>query len=158
MTTIRKATCEDSRQVSKLLQQRYRFTNADEARSVFDTECAWQHFRIAEREGEPVGLISWRPQGTIEHGVVELTRIAVSSQITNRLYVKEMLFDQMVAEADYYYKQHGSRLRKVFSMIHADNEEVKEFFTNKGMEQEAILRNHFRRGTDELVYSLFFGV
>lgn len=158
MTTIRKATCEDSQLVSKLLHQRYRFNSPDEARTVFDAECVWQHFRIAERDGEPVGLISWHPQGTIEHGVVELTRIAVSPTISNRMYVKEMLFDQMVAEADYYYKQHGSRLRKVFSMIHADNEEVKEFFTNKGMQQEAILRNHFRRGTDELVFSLFFGV
>jgi hypothetical protein len=88
--------------------------------------------------------------------VAELTRITVSSDAADSVYIKEMLFDVMIAEADFFYKQHGSKLRKVFSMIHADNRQIKEFFIDKGMQQEAILRNHFHRGTDELIFSMFF--
>ncbi|MBI5037802.1 MAG: GNAT family N-acetyltransferase [Candidatus Kerfeldbacteria bacterium] len=155
MISIRKANCDDGQTVSQLLHSRYSFSTEDEAAAVFTHECEYQHYRIAEVDGKPVGLISWRPQGTERHGVVELTRIAVAPDVEDRAFVKELLFDQMIAEADYYYKQHGKHLRKVFSMIHADNKDVKEFFQNKGMHQEAILRNHFHRGTDELVYSIF---
>jgi hypothetical protein len=41
-------------------------------------------------------------------------------------------------------------------MFHADNEHLKRFFVNKGMQQEAVLRSHFHLGKDELVYSMFF--
>jgi N-acetylglutamate synthase-like GNAT family acetyltransferase len=156
MISIRPATCADGPLVSNMLHQRYSFSSPAEAEHVYDQECTYQHYRIAEDGGRLVGLISWRPQGTLRHGVVELTRIVVSPDAPDRSFVKEMLFDQVIAESDYYYKRHGLKLRKIFSMIHADNLEIKEFFLNKGMQQEAILRNHFRRGTDELVFSLFF--
>ncbi len=119
-------------------------------------ECSNQHYRVAYEGDEVVGLISWKTQGTLDHGVVELTRITVSKKVEDHVYVKEMLFDVMIAEADYFYKQHGSKLRKVYSMIHSDNIQVKDFFENKGMTQEAILRHHFHANQDELVFSLFF--
>ena len=156
MIRVRKATCEDGQAVSELLKSKYSFVSNDEAVSVFEYECLYQHYRIAQDDGKIVGLISWRTQGTEKHGVAELTRITVLPDVLNKDDVKEMLFDVMIAEADYYYKKNDSKLRKVFSMIHSDNRQVKDFFENKGMEQEAVLKNHFRAGQDELVFSLFF--
>lgn len=157
MLNIKRASCADGPVVSQLLKEKYSFKDLPEANQAFSLECSNQHFRLAEENGQVVGLISWRTQGTIKHGVIELTRIAVSASMPNTAEVKEMLFDVMVAEADFYYKEQGGRLRKIFSLIHADNKAIKEFFLNKGMQQEAVLRNHYHLGTDELVFSLFFG-
>ncbi|MFA6098185.1 MAG: hypothetical protein WCV50_01910 [Patescibacteria group bacterium] len=156
MINFRKATCEDSPAVSRLLRSKYSFTTSDEAAATYNSECLAQHYRLAEREGKIIGLVSWRPQGIAKHGVAELTRIAVDSDEPDIKTVKEMLFDVTVAEADYYYKQHDSKLRKVFSMIHADNVQIRNFFVDKGMRQEAVLKDHFYSGKDELVFSLFF--
>ncbi|MFH0805121.1 MAG: hypothetical protein V1916_02910, partial [Patescibacteria group bacterium] len=126
-----------------------------EAAETFTAECSYQHYRIAELDGQPVGLISWRTQGGLHYGVAELTRLAVVSGILDPRAIKESLFDVMIAEADHFYRQHGSKLRKVFSMIHADSKHIRDFFQDKGMHQEAVLRSHFHAGTDELVYSMF---
>lgn len=155
MVTIRRATCQDSQLVSSLLTKKFSFPSSSVAERTFKCECAYQHYRIAEENGQVVGLVSWKTEGLLSHGVVELCRLAIDTTSTDPEYVKEMLFDQVVAESDYYYKQRGFRIRKIFSMIHADNREIKEFFLNKGMQQEAILRNHFHNGTDELIFSLF---
>jgi len=155
MIKIRKANCEDGPNVSQLLKSKYNFKSIDEAREIFKSECLNQHYRIAYNKDEIIGLISWRTQGTINHGVVELTRITVSENVIDSLPVKELLFDVMIAEADYFYKQHGSKLRKVFSLIHSDNKHVKTFFEDKGMKQEAVLKHHYHNGRDELVFSMF---
>ncbi|XOU93921.1 MAG: hypothetical protein ACNFW9_03670 [Candidatus Kerfeldbacteria bacterium] len=156
MIKIRKANCKDGQAVSELLKSKYSYITKEEAVSVFEYECMYQHYRIAHNGDKVVGIISWRTQGTEKHGVAELTKITVLQDISESEEVKEMLFDVMVAEADYFYKKHNSKLRKVFSMIHTDNIQIKNFFENKGMHQEAILKNHFHAGKDELVFSLFF--
>ncbi|MFA5135098.1 MAG: hypothetical protein WC505_04945 [Patescibacteria group bacterium] len=156
MATIRRASRQDSQQVSDLLAKKFSFPSLAIAEKTFRNECAYQHYRIAEEHGRVVGLVSWKTEGLLSHGVAELCRLALDAAPADTEYVKEMLFDQVIAEADYFYKQRGFRLRKIFSMIHADNREIKEFFLNKGMQQEAILRNHYHNGTDELIFSLFF--
>ncbi|MDP2683599.1 MAG: hypothetical protein Q8P20_00955 [bacterium] len=156
MIKIKKANCEDGPKISQLLKSKYHFKTIDEAQEVYNTEIVSQHYRMAYDNDDVVGLISWRIQGTIQHGVAELTRITVSEKIKDPILVEEMLFDVMIAEADYYYKQHGLKLRKVYSLIHADNRQVRDFFENKGMTQEAILKHHFHTGQDEVVFSLFF--
>lgn len=155
MINIRKASCVDSRIISQLLHKKYSFQSPEEAEGIFLTECQNNHFRIVEDGEKVIGLISWRIQGILNHGVIELARIAVDPDILDPTYVKEMLFDVMVAEADYYYKKYGFKLRKIYSLIHEDNRVVKDFFIDKGMEQEAVLRDHYRRGQDELVFSMF---
>jgi N-acetylglutamate synthase-like GNAT family acetyltransferase len=156
MISIRKATLKDNQVISKLLVTKYSFTTLQEAGRSFRTEFQQHnHFRIAEDGGIIVGLLSWRAEGTAKHGVAELTRLAVLSDYAAPLAVKEALFDVMIAEADNYYRLHGSRLRKVFSMIHADSKHLRQFFLDKGMRQEAVLRSHFHQGIDELVFSMF---
>jgi len=156
MIRVRKASLKDSRAVSRLLKQKYNFNSLAEARAAFVAEF-WHgnHFRIADINGKVVSLASWCPESRLKYGVVELTRLAVDNTLSSPHEVKEALFDVIMAEADYYYKEHGYHLRKVFSLIHADNKQVKEFFVDKGMRQEAILKNHFYPGRDELVFSLF---
>ncbi|MFA6553087.1 MAG: hypothetical protein WCT27_01540 [Patescibacteria group bacterium] len=156
MITVHKAMLKDSRMVAKLMKQKYSFRKLGEAEETFRKEMGQHHhFRIAWLDAEAVGLISWRTQGGVHHGVAELVRLAVSSSVPEPREVKEALFDIMVAEADSFYREHGIRLRKVFSMIHADNRHIREFFQDKGMRQEAVLKNHFYPGMDELVFSLF---
>lgn len=156
MITVRKAILQDSRSVSEFLKEKYSFATLSEARKVFCTEFKrHQHFRLAIDDGRIVGLISWRPQGTVRHGVAELTRLAVVTDCPDPVKIKESLYDVMIAEADLYYRRHDSRLRKVFSMIHADARHIKQFFLDKGMQQEALLKSHFHPGKDELVFSLF---
>jgi N-acetylglutamate synthase-like GNAT family acetyltransferase len=156
MISVRKATLRDSRMISELLVKKYKFETLAEASRAFCLEYRQRHhFRIAESDGRTLGILSWRPQGTLQHGVVELVRLAVVSDYPDPRQVKEELFDVMIAEADFIYRQHGVRLRKIFSMIHADAKHIKKFYLDKGMQQEAVLHNHFYNGRDELVFSLF---
>ena len=156
MVTVHRPTSSDVAAVARLLQTKYHFETFDAALDAFEGEARHQHMRVAEDEhSNIVGIIAWRPQGAAQHGVAEVTRLAVLQDFPEPIAVKELLFDAAIAEADWYFQQRQSRLRKVFSLIHADNQHLKNFFASKGMEQEAVLRNHFRMGTDELLYSMF---
>lgn len=156
MITARKATSRDATRMAKLLMKKYSFADEKRALDAFREERKYQFYRIAKQNNRIAGCISWRPHGRSDHGVAELTRIVVDPKINNIDMVKEMLFDQCVAEAEYYYQEHGSHLRKFFSLIHIDDHEIKEFFLRKGMHPEATLHSHFHTGKDELVLSLFF--
>lgn len=155
MVFIKRATCQDGQIIAELLKSKYSFVSTDEAEKTYQNECPDHHYRIALDNGRVIGLICWRTQGQARHGVAELTRLAILDSIPNYHEVKEQLFDVMIAEADYYYKKRNFKLRKVFSLIHAENKDIKNFFIDKGMHQEAVLRDHFHRGKDELIYSLF---
>lgn len=156
MITVCKATSKDSRTVARLMKQKYSFATLTEANEAFRKEMRQHHhFRVARLDNQAVGLISWRTQGNVQHGVAELVRLAVLSSVPEPREVKEALFDVMLAEAESYYLKNGAHLRKVYSMIHADSRHIREFFQDKGMRQEAVLKNHFHPGIDELVFSLF---
>ncbi len=155
MLTVRKATAEDAQRVAELLKAKYSFATVEEARDAFAYELRYHHFRVAVDDARIIGLISWRPQGMLKHGVAEVTRLAVLRDLPSPTQVKELLFDAAIAEAELHYRDHGARLRKLFSMIHADNKHLQAFFEAKGMHQEAILKDHFYLGQDELVFSMF---
>jgi N-acetylglutamate synthase-like GNAT family acetyltransferase len=157
MLTVRKATVDDADRIADVLKAKYSFTSTAEAKAAFAYERTHHHFRVADEDGRFLGLISWQPQGTVKHGVMEVTRFAVLKDAPNPTVVKEELFDASIAEAELFYESHGTRLRKVFSMIHAENKHLQAFFANKGMRQEAVLKDHFHFGQDELVFSMFLG-
>ncbi|MEK7631661.1 MAG: hypothetical protein AAB445_02190 [Patescibacteria group bacterium] len=156
MLTVRKAIAEDADHIAEILKAKYSFPNIQEAKAIFAYEREYHHFRVALDAGRMVGLISWRQQGTLAHGVAEVTRFAVLKDALDPIQVKELLFDAALAEAENHYERHGSRLRKIFSLIHADNRRLQTFYANKGLHQEAVLKDHFRLGQDELVFSRFF--
>lgn len=155
MLTVRKAIVEDADRVADLLKAKYSFTTLEESKAAFAYERTYHHFRVAETDGRFLGLISWQPQGTVKHGVMEVTRFAVLKDVPNPTAIKEQLFDAAIAEAEFFYDTQGVKLRKVFSMIHADSKHLQDFFANKGMHQEAVLKDHYHFGKDELVFSMF---
>jgi hypothetical protein len=156
MLTTRRPTLADHEAIARLLLIKYHFSSIEAARDAVDGEARHQHIRIAEEaDGDILGIIAWRPQGAAYHGVIEVSRLAVLAEQTNPIEIKEILFDAAIAEADLYFRDRDSKLRKVFSLIHADNRHLKTFFAYKGMQQEAVLRSHYRMGVDELVYSMF---
>mgnify|MGYP001562628322 CR=1 len=156
MLTVRKATAEDTERIAEVLMAKYSFPNVAEAGGIFAYERAYHHFRVAMDDERMVGIISWRQQGTLAHGVAEVTRFAVLKDAIDPIQVKELLFDTAIVEAEIHYENHGSKLRKVFSLIHSDNKRLQTFYANKGLHQEAVLKDHFRLGQDELVFSRFF--
>lgn len=155
MRTVRKATAEDADRVADLLKAKYSFATLGEAKAAFAYEKEYHHFRVAEEDGHLLGLISWQAQGTVKHGVMEVARFAVLKDAQNPTAIKEELFDAAIAEAEFFYETQGTKLRKVFSMIHADSKHLQAFFANKGMHQEAVLKDHYHYGKDELVFSMF---
>lgn len=155
MLTVRKATAEDADRIAEVLKAKYSFPNIAEAKAAFAYERMYHHFRVAMNDERIEGIISWRPQGTLAHGVAEVTRFAVMRSALDPVQVKELLFDAAIAEAELHYQQHGKRLRKIFSLIHSDNKRLQAFYANKGLHQEAILKDHYRIGQDELVFSMF---
>ncbi len=155
MLTVRKATAEDADRVANLLKAKYSFATTTEAKAAFAYERTYHHFRVAEDGDRILGLISWQPQGTLKHGVAEVTRFAVLRDTPNPTAIKEQLFDATIAEAEFFYESQGAKLRKIFSMIHADSKHLQAFFANKGMHQEAVLKDHYHFGKDELVFSMF---
>ena len=156
MIAIHHVSLDNQKEIVELMKKKYSFRTVQQAEQAFlDEYNQGHHFRAAWDGGKIVGLISWRPQGETYHGVAELTRLAVLSDYHDPRAVKELMFDVMIAEADDFYHSHGSHLRKIFSMIHADARHVREFFVDKGLQQEAVLKNHFHPNKDELVFSMF---
>lgn len=154
--TIRKARRNDANAILNLFMQYYNFSDIGEAREAFFTEFALHyHFRIAETNGEVVGVMSWRTHGQPKHGIVKIKRIAVSRDRLDRQDLFEMLFDSTIADAEYHYLKLGFRLRKVFTLAPKESMTLQQFLEEKGMSVEAILANHYYDGRDECMYSLF---
>ena len=62
----------------------------------------------------------------------------------------------MMQDADRYFKKKNLKLRKVYVLIHSDNKKLRDFFKAKGFIQETVLKDHYYKGTDEHILSLFF--
>ncbi len=156
MIQTRKASLKDGPVIIGLLSAFYNFSDPEEAWEVFHREMSLHyHFRVAEEEGEILGVMSWRMHGLPKHGIMKLKRIAVAREYPDREAVLEMLFDSTVADADYYYRQQESQLRKVYIVTPQQNSFVQSFMEEKGMTLEAVLRSHYYQGRDECMYSLF---
>ncbi|HCM67629.1 MAG TPA: hypothetical protein DIS62_01325 [Candidatus Kerfeldbacteria bacterium] len=154
--TTRKARHEDSQAIAHLLYAHYSFSSEQEANETFQREYALHyHFRVAESEGRIVGIVSWRMHGLMKHGIIKLKRAAVSLEAQQWEDVLEVLFDAALADADWYYRTHGTALRKVYTVIPKNHDPMHVFLQEKGMELEAVLRDHYYQGRDEYLYSLF---
>lgn len=156
MITTRKANQHDVETIAELLSAFYNFSDIEEARSVVRREYSLHyHFRIAEDDGHPIGVLTWRAHGLPKHGIIKLKRVAIDREIPDRQATFELLFDATIADADYLYHQEHAYLRKVYAVTPADNLFLSSFFEEKGMVQEAVLKNHYYDGRDEVMYSLF---
>ena len=151
----RLAIDSDAPGIAEILIQSYNIDTREEGTSAFREESGRGiRYVVAVEAGKVVGLTTWLPHGLPKHGLAELDRIAVLPEMRGR-GVAVGLFEAMLADIDKGYRKHGFGLRKLFLMTHADNLRAQAFYKKMGFQVEATLKDHFYKGVDECVMSLF---
>lgn len=107
-----------------------------------------------EKTHNPAGLVSWKIEGELRHEVIELYHIGVLPQYQGKNFAS-LLFKKMIEDAKKYFLENDFNLRKIFLKTHATNKVAQEFYKKMGMQHEATLKNHFKKGIDEYIFSLF---
>ncbi len=92
--------------------------------------------------------------GTPKHGLCELDRIAVLPEERGK-GVGAMLFDALLKDAENFFLLNDSQLRKIFLFTHENNSTATDFYKKLGFTKEAVLKNHYYKGINEVVFSLF---
>jgi ribosomal protein S18 acetylase RimI-like enzyme len=155
MIEYRPVTDSDARGVAAVLIQSYNIESMEEGEAAFREEYGRGiRYLVAVEDGKVLGLTTWVPHGLPKHGLAELDRIAVLPEMRGRGIAAE-LFQALLADADAYYGEHGHCLRKLFLTTHADNLTAQAFYRKMGLQTEATLKDHFYKGKDEIVMSLF---
>lgn len=154
MVKYRKADAKDKDGVAVVLQKNYNLKSAKEANDVFAEELSRYNYIVAEDNGKIIGIACWRVHGLPKHQVAECGRVAVLPEYAGKGIATE-LFEEIVQDADKFYKTHGTKLRKIYVYVHSSNKKAQEFYLGLGLINEAVLKDHYYEGEDELVYSMF---
>ena len=93
--------------------------------------------------------------GLPKHELVELDRIAVLPEYRGKGIARQ-LFQALIDDAKSELRKHDKSIRKLFLMTHASNERAHKFYEKMGMKHETTLKDHYYKGEDERVYSIFF--
>ena len=152
----RSATSRDAKGVAEVLASSYNIADLKEAIAVFKSEMKKNHhFIIALERAKVVGIVSWLMHGLPKHQLAELDRIAVLPAYRGKGVAKQ-LFDSLIKDASAHYKKQKSKLRKLYLLTHEDNIRAHRFYEKLGFSHETTLKDHYYRGVDERVYSMFF--
>lgn len=154
MVKYRKADAADSEGIAVVLLKNYNIKNLKEAKGVFLEELGRYNYVVAEANGKIVGSACWRIHGLPKHRLAEAGRVAVLPECMGK-GVATALFERIVQDADKFYKAHGAKLRKIYAYVHSSNKKAQEFYSKIGLIKEAVLKDHYYKGEDELVYSMF---
>lgn len=154
MAIYRKAEASDAAQAAKVLVENYNMKDMEEAKRVFLEEISRYHYLVAEEEGKVVGVACWRVHGLPKHQLAEVGRVARLQEYQGR-GITTKLFRKLVQDADKFYKAHGTKLRKIYAYVHSTNKKAKMFYERLGLIKEAELKDHYYKGEDEFVYSMF---
>lgn len=153
---FRKATGRDAVGIATVLKECYNISSIKEGVKVFEEEIAKMYnFIVADDEGRIAGIVTWQMHGLPKHGLCELDRIAVMPSYRGK-GVSSSLFKALVKDSSSLYKKHGSKLRKLYILCHADNKRAHKFYKKMGMKKETVLKSHFYKGKDEFVFSRYF--
>ena len=153
---IRKATLKDARGIANVLVQSYNIKGLNEGISVFKNEIKnSHHYLVAEEKGKVIGIVTWLMHGLAKHQLCELDRIAVLPEYRGK-GVAHKLFLALIKDAKQFYKENESKLRKLYLLTHADNIRAHKFYEKLGFKRETTLKEHYYKGKDEYVYSMFF--
>ena len=154
MIKYRKAKLSDAKQIGELLKRGFRIDSAKEGVYVFKQESETGHtYYIAEDGNKIVGAIAWRRIGLPKHMLGKITRFTVADGYEK---IQETLFKKAVQELDKEYRAKGLHLRKIYLNVHANNKMLQKFYEKVGLIKEATLKDHFYKGIDEYMYSMFF--
>lgn len=153
---IRKATIKDAKGIANVLVQSYNIKDLKEGIEVFKNESKkFHHYIVAEEDGKIIGIVTWLMHGLPKHKLCELDRIAVLPEYRGK-GVSKKLFDALIKDVKQFYKKNKSKLRKLYLLTHADNARAQKFYENLGFKHETTLKEHYYKGKDEYVYSMFF--
>lgn len=154
--TLRKALEKDEKEIGKVLEQGYSIKTVEEGIKVFNEERkkGWNYL-VATLNGKIIGIVSWAMKGLPRHGLIELDRIAVSTEFRGK-GVARKLFDFVEQDAKEFFEEKGEKLRKLFLFTHEDNNRAISFYNKMGMEKDAVLKNHYYGNKNELVMRKFF--
>lgn len=153
---FRKAAPKDARGIANVLIQSYNIKSLKEGIDVFKSEAKKSHnYIVAEDKGKIIGIVTWLAHGLPKHQLCELDRIAVLPEYRGGGIAKK-LFNELIKDAKSFYKKHNQKLRKLYILTHADNIRAQKFYEKLGFNHETTLKEHYYKGKDEFVYSMFF--
>ena len=152
----RKATIKDADQISSVLIDFYNMKDAKEASEAFAAEMEKDfHYIVALKNDVIIGLVTWLPHGLPKHGLFELDRICLLSESRGK-GVGKGLIEELITDADKWYKTMGENIRKLYLLTHEDNVDAHIFYEKVGFVHETTLKDHYYKDQNERVYSKFF--
>ncbi len=153
---FRKATAKDAIGIATVLKECYNIDSIKEGVNVFREEALKKHnYIVADDSGRIAGIVTWKMHGLPKHELTELDRIAVLAEYRGK-GVAPGLFRALVKAANAEYKKFGFKLRKLYILCHVDNKRAHAFYRKMGMKKETVLKSHYYKGKDEVVFSRFF--
>jgi ribosomal protein S18 acetylase RimI-like enzyme len=153
---IRKAKKSDSLKIAKVLAEYYRSLNSSSDASVKafnDERRRGYHYIVAELDREIVGLAAYFFHGLPKHGLIEIDRFAIKSNL-RRKGIGRLIFNFLIKDADNFFKKYGG-LRKIFLSTRAENKPAQKFYEAIGFVYEGKLKKHFYNDKDDYIYSYF---
>ena len=152
----RKATIKDADQISSVLIDFYNMKDANEASEAFISEMEKDfHYIVALQDDVIIGLVTWLSHGLPKHGLFELDRICLLSEARGK-GVGKGLIEELITDADKWYKGKGKSIRKLYLLTHEDNVDAHIFYEKVGFDHETTLKDHYYVNQNERVYSKFF--
>ena len=152
----RRATLKDADQISSVLIYFYNMKDANVASEAFISEMEKDfHYIVALQDDVIIGLVTWLPHGLPKHGLFELDRICLLSEARGKGVGKDLI-NELITDADKWYKSMGENIRKLYLLTHEDNVDVHIFYEKVGFEHETTLKDHYYKNQNERVYSKFF--
>ena len=152
----RKATIKDADQISSVLIDFYNMKDVNEASKAFISEMEKDfHYIVALQDDVIIGLVTWLSHGLPKHGLFELDRICLLSKSRGK-GVGKGLINELIIDADKWYKSMGENIRKLYLLTHEDNVDAHIFYEKVGFVHETTLKDHYYKDQNERVYSKFF--
>lgn len=153
---FRKAKLKDAKGIAEVLTKSYNIKDVKEGIGVFKSETKKLHnYIVADDNGKIAGIVTWAVHGLPKHQLCELDRIAVLPEHRGKGIAKK-LFNALVGDSKSYYRKHKQKLRKLYLLTHVDNRRAHKFYEKLGLKHETTLKEHYYKGKDEHVYSMFF--
>lgn len=152
---FRKAGIFDKKKIISMLVACFNISSAKEGKEIFMKEKRRDSFIIAEEDGKTVGMISWGLRGVTKHQLARISRICIRGK-KDMQKIAEGLISEATQDADKYFKKRGLKLRKMYAMVRSTNNDLRRFYKKMGFVEEAKLKDHYYKGKDEYILSLFF--
>ena len=152
----RKATLKDADQISLVLMDFYNMKDTNEAYEAVLSEMGKDfHYIVALNDDVIIGLVTWLPHGLPKHGLFELDRICLLSESRGK-GIGKGLVEELIIDADKWYKSKGGSIRKLYLLTHEDNLDAHIFYEKVGFDHEVTLKDHYYKDQNERLYSKFF--